>query len=171
VSTVDDRAFELWAMETLEGNPTEAWETIDSLWNNLALAEKQVRERLLRRMTDLIAERSTSAALCQRIEDVRSMLPSPMAKALPHDIAAFRAAAEYSGRHPNASNREIAMHKRLDEKTIRNWKKVYGFEFEQAAQKPGVPNSQIFSAVMFEPVSLKGEGTLTVNEHIIRAPD
>jgi hypothetical protein len=173
MSTVDDRAFELWAMETLEGNPTEIWETISSLWNNLALAEKPVRERLLRRMADLIAERSTSATLYQLIEDVRSMAPAPTARALPHDIALFREAAEYSRRHPERWVRRFVLHAkgRLDESTIRKWIRVYGFEFDQAAQKPGVPDSQIFSPVIFEPVSLKGEGTLTVNERVIQGAD
>lgn len=173
MSTVDDRAFELWAMETLEGNPTEAWTSIVSLWSNLVLAEKPVRDRLLQRMTDLIAKRSASADLYQRIEDVRSMTPAPKVRWLPYDIAAFRAAAEYNARHPNASNREIAMRKSVGvaEKTIRNWKKDYAFEFKQAGQKPRVPDSQIFSPVIWEPISLAGEGKLIINEHVIRAAD
>jgi hypothetical protein len=159
MSTVDDRAFELWAMETLEGNPTAGWEAIGSLWNNLKLAEQSVRERILQRMTALIAERG----------GIPFTAPAPKARALPQDIALFRKAAEY--RRPSASNREIAMRIGVSEKTVRNWKEDYAFEFKLAGQKPGVPNSQIFSSVMWEPIPLTGEGKLTVNEHVIRAAD
>jgi hypothetical protein len=82
MSTVDDRAFERWAFETLKGNPTAEWEANASLWNNLALAERPVRDRVLRRMADMIAERSTSEALCARIEAARSLSPAPQAKGL-----------------------------------------------------------------------------------------
>jgi hypothetical protein len=173
VSTIDDRAFELWAMETLEGNPTEAWISINSLWNNLALAEKPVHERIVRRMNALITERSTSEALYLRIEDACVRSPAPKVRWLPYDIAAFRAAAVCNAHRPNASNRQIAMHKSVgvSEKTIRNWKQDYAFEFKLAGQKPHVPDSQIFSPVMWEPISLAGEGGLIVNEQIIRAAD
>jgi hypothetical protein len=175
VSTVDDRAFELWALEVLEGTPTEAWETIGSLWNNLALAEQSVCERIIRRMNIMIGERndSASATLGRLIAAALSMSPAPKVKGLPYNIAAFRAAAVYNTHRPNASNRQIAKHKSVgvSEKTIRDWKQDYAFEFNLAGQKPGVPDSQIFSPVMREPVSLAGEGKLVVNEQIIPVAD
>jgi hypothetical protein len=174
LSKVGNRSFELWALETIESESTAVWEVIGKLWQNLPLAWPSTRERILRRMSAVIAERNdpTSAVLGRLIEGVRSLSPPPAsAKALPHDIALFRMAAEYAAGHSGAPNREIARSVGVNESVVRQWKQEFGPEFELAGRSPALSGSQIFLPILGGRSSLAGEGKFTVNEHVIGTAD
>jgi hypothetical protein len=167
MSGIDERAFERWAMDTLEGNPTAEWETIDTLWNNLRLVQKATRDRIVWRMAVMIAERAdpASAVLGQLIAEIQAMSPPRVARTL-LNIKLFREAAVYSvGRKDWI--RGFAKRNGIDDKTVHQWMRKYPLAFKLAAEHPDWPDNRIFSPILWEPISFAGAGKLVAAEKVV----
>jgi hypothetical protein len=105
------------------------------------------------------------------MEDARAVSPPPPPRELPN-VKLFRAAAEYSTRHPDKPwVGAFANRHNLDPSTVRQWQREYGFEFRRAATHPEWPDNQIFSPILFEHISFGGEGKFVVAEHVDKAAE